>query len=94
MLEVIKDLFINYLFWSDWNGCFRFEKLDSEASKDDESIGEVAQAEAHPLAEEGISFEIQRSSEEKDSTMYAILSLWIIIICSKMIITYFRDYLF
>jgi hypothetical protein len=26
--------------------------------------------------------------------MYAILSLWIIIICSKMIITYFRDYLF
>ena len=50
--------------------------MDLEASKDDESIGDVAQAEAaHPLAEEGISFEIQRSSEEKDSTMYAILCL-------------------
>jgi hypothetical protein len=49
--------------------------LDLEASKDDESISDVAQAEIHPLAEEVISFEIQRSTEEKDSTMYAILSL-------------------
>ena len=58
------------------SGCSRFEKLDLEGSKDDESVGDVAQVEAaHPLAEEGISFEIQRSSEEKDSTMYDILRL-------------------
>lgn len=54
---------------------FRFEKLDLEVYEDSDCTGKMAQGGTYPIVEGGISSEIYRESQGKDSTMYAISAL-------------------